>query len=379
MASFKLLDLLRCRRPKLGARTLQDVCLILILIGSVIVLNQIKMSWIYHYVRGQSMLKLYVLFNMLSIVDKMCCSVGEDVLGALHGAIFTTHHLFSTSTSTIFHVCSSFIYVITHSLVLFLMAITLNVCVNSNNNSLFILLVSNNFIELKRTVFKRFRVQNHFQMTCSDVVERFQLMAFIVTIGIQNIAHVGLINSVSWMQKAGMICGFVLGTEILIDWIKHGFVSKFNLVSPQLYTRFSCILCGDITASHGSNTLTVAHSHAVSKRIGFGAVPFAVVFIRVLYQAFKQCPWPSIMLVSAALLFFVFILSLKLCLSIGLLGHAAKVVHERARFEQDHPDYLVDEADSYQVLNNSRPDILKELRDLPNVDRYALYGNRIPD
>lgn len=54
-----------------------------------------------------------------------------------------------------------------HSIVTFLMIVTLNVCVNSNNNSLFVLLVSNNFLELKSTVFKRFRVQNLFQAACS--------------------------------------------------------------------------------------------------------------------------------------------------------------------------------------------------------------------
>lgn len=40
-------------------------------------------SRIYHSIRGQNVLKLYVIFNMLEICDKLCSSVGVDILDAL--------------------------------------------------------------------------------------------------------------------------------------------------------------------------------------------------------------------------------------------------------------------------------------------------------
>ena len=40
-------------------------------------------SRIYHSIRGQAVLKLYVVFNVLEICDKLCCSVGVDILDAL--------------------------------------------------------------------------------------------------------------------------------------------------------------------------------------------------------------------------------------------------------------------------------------------------------
>ncbi len=54
-----------------------------------------------------------------------------------------------------------------HSLLLFALMITLNVAVNSTDSSLFVLLVSNNFIELKGTVFKKYYVTNLFQLACA--------------------------------------------------------------------------------------------------------------------------------------------------------------------------------------------------------------------
>ena len=47
----------------------------------------INMSRMYHYIRGQSVLKLYVIFNMLQISDKLFCSFGEDILESLFASI----------------------------------------------------------------------------------------------------------------------------------------------------------------------------------------------------------------------------------------------------------------------------------------------------
>lgn len=37
-------------------------------------------SRIYHSIRGQSAIKLYVIFNVLEVFDKLCCSFGLDLL-----------------------------------------------------------------------------------------------------------------------------------------------------------------------------------------------------------------------------------------------------------------------------------------------------------
>ncbi len=40
-------------------------------------------SRVYHSIRGQAVLKLYVVYNVLEICDKLCCSLGVDILDAL--------------------------------------------------------------------------------------------------------------------------------------------------------------------------------------------------------------------------------------------------------------------------------------------------------
>lgn len=37
----------------------------------------------------------------------------------------------------------------------------------------------------------------------------------------------------------------VLGSELLVDWCKHAFVTKFNHIRPSVYSRFMDVLCLD--------------------------------------------------------------------------------------------------------------------------------------
>jgi len=83
------------------------------------------------------------------------------------------------------------IYNIIHATALFYQVITLNVAVNSYSNALLTLLMSNQFVEIKSTVFKKFEKDNIFQLTCADVVERFQLWLMLTIIALRNIVEVG--------------------------------------------------------------------------------------------------------------------------------------------------------------------------------------------
>ena len=66
-------------------------------------------------------------------------------------------------------------FLVLHCLILLYQVITLNVSVNSYSNSVLSLLVSNQFMELKSSVFKKFERETLFQLCFSDSIERFQL------------------------------------------------------------------------------------------------------------------------------------------------------------------------------------------------------------
>lgn len=57
--------------------------LILLIVPSLILLVATDSSKMYHTVRGQDTIKLYVIFNALEIGDRLCCAFGQDVLDTL--------------------------------------------------------------------------------------------------------------------------------------------------------------------------------------------------------------------------------------------------------------------------------------------------------
>ncbi|TPX70027.1 hypothetical protein SpCBS45565_g02060 [Spizellomyces sp. 'palustris'] len=317
-------------------------------------------SQIYHSVRGQALIKLYVIFNVLEICDKLCSAFGHDILDSLFSKATVKYTLANPhggqrQLGRVKHFLVALCYVFTHSIVLFYQVMTLNVSINSYNNALMTLLLSNQFVEIKGSVFKRFEKENLFQLSCADIVERFQLSVFLCIITLRNFIELtgGLSNLesaisyfynlstsmfapsnvfqpvLSFPSASSLLSGVhyilststyklietlatpvvvVFGTEILVDWLKHAFISKFNHIKPAVYGRFRDSLCRDLSGMRaaGSNVgkeggkeddhdtehtrpmTFVDQSPAVARRIGFVSIPLSCLVIRVTLQTMQM-------------------------------------------------------------------------------------------
>ena len=60
-------------------------------------------------------------------------------------------------------------FTVVHTLVMVYQTISLNVAVNSYDHALLTLLMSNQFVEIKGSVFKKFEKDNLFQITCAGM------------------------------------------------------------------------------------------------------------------------------------------------------------------------------------------------------------------
>lgn len=257
-----------------------DILQGLVIICSSMALMTLDASRMYHFIRGQSAIKLYVIFNILEVGDRLLSALGQDILECL----FSTETLSRNASgrSKVLLPTGMFIlalaYNCLHSIALYYQVITLNVAVNSYSNALLTLLLSNQFVEVKSTVFKRFEKDSLFQLTCADIVERFQLWVMLFIIGMRNIVEVGGLSvpgagydldddvnagagpthspSIlphsftvlpSWMMSGEVLSPFliVIGSEMLVDTIKHAYVTKFNNIKPNFYSRILDILCKD--------------------------------------------------------------------------------------------------------------------------------------
>lgn len=216
------------------------------------------------------------------------------------------------------------IYNVIHASALFSQVITLNVAVNSYSNALLTLLISNQFVEIKSTVFKMFQKDNLFQLTCADVVERFQLWLMLVIIALRNVVELGGLsiigsegdlakdttapirsNSIlpnsftilpSWAGEVLSPFLLVIGSEMLVDWIKHAYISKFNRVKPAVYQKYLDILAKDYYTNVGSSDFLVPSpltfqafvNQNLMKRLGLPVIPLSCLFIRSSVQTYHM-------------------------------------------------------------------------------------------
>lgn len=396
--------ILRFRKKRHPCLT-QDVLKVLLISFNLLMLSWVDSSRIYHLIRGQSVIKLYVIYNVFEVFDKLCCSFGLDTLEAMFSPIFgvktdlslenslsptvfkplsskikstekveskysktfqknspnVSGHQNSMSKSTaetakrensyeaiiqdtgtiqetefstvnpILHFCIAIGYVFMHTLILLLQAITLNVSINSFSNSLLTLLVSNQFVEIKSAVFKRFERENLFQLSCADIVERFHLCAYVIILAARNLTAYGS-DSLEFHTIAENLLiplFVVLATEIIVDWLKHAFITKFNHINPVVYLRFVDSLAREF--QEGAHGTFLDQSPAISRRIGFSTLPLTCLIIYVIQQSIKaaqiECNLYSI---TIMVLLYLAIFSIKIRLGILLMSPPHQMLQIRS-------------------------------------------------
>eukprot|EP00947_MAST-08B_sp_MAST-8B-sp1_P002914 g2914.t1 len=240
-------------------------------------LEYLDMSYVYHYMKSQTFIKLYVMFNILDMLDKLFAALGQDILDALYT---TSRHDPSNKVKMPVFIIMAIVYMVVHSLLVFVRMVALSVACNSSNATLLTLLISNNFVELKSSVFKRFEPENLFQISCSDVVERFQIWIFLFMIGLQN-ASAALFPV--FLKQAAII----LLSELGIDSVKHCFIIKFNHIDPKVYNKFTAVLRRDVLTCR-SDDVILDHTHVITQRLGLAPLPTACVLVRLTHMMIKQ-------------------------------------------------------------------------------------------
>jgi hypothetical protein len=295
-----------------------DILKGLLIVFSCFVLMRFDASRMYHGIRGQSAIKLYVIYNLLEVCDRLLSAIGQDVLECLFSRETLDRN--PDGRSKILRPFGMFVlasvYTVAHATALFYQVITLNVAVNSYSNALLTLLMSNQFVEIKGTVFKKFEKENLFQITCADIVERFQLWLMLLIIAMRNVVEVGGLSirssDVSWTAMftsrnataaasapassilpmsftifpkyiSQVLSPFllVLGSEMVVDWLKHAYITKFNQYKPEVYSKFFDVLAKDYYANAFSDP-------NLTRRLGLPVIPLSCLFIRAAIQTYHM-------------------------------------------------------------------------------------------
>lgn len=106
---------------------------------------------------------------------------------------------------------------------------TLHVAITSAEESVFSFLFYNNFTELKITVFKKVDVPGLYQYASNDSVERLQLQIYLINILLSTSQDLNILLRYSVI---------IMLSEVLIDSIKHFFITRLNKLRTDIYIDF---------------------------------------------------------------------------------------------------------------------------------------------
>lgn len=254
-------------------------------------------NMLYHLIKSQSIIKLYMFYNMLEIADRLLSAFGQDVIDALFWTATEPRTTSKRHLSVLGHFIVAVAYVLMHSIVVMFQATALNVAVNSSNKGLLTIMMSNNFVELKGSVFKKFDKNNLFQLTCSDVRERFHLSVLLIIVMIQTMREYSWSSTQFFVMVPDCMC--VMFTEFMVDWIKHAFITRFNEIPIDVYKEYTISLAYDVTQTRQKHAFS-DHSDLVARRMGFIPFPLGVVLVKALYHSFSFKNFGSIVLFLAA-------------------------------------------------------------------------------
>ncbi|XP_044491139.1 protein POLLEN DEFECTIVE IN GUIDANCE 1-like isoform X2 [Mangifera indica] len=317
----------------LSTAVLCDFSCFVVLACGLTLLERTDISLIYHMIRGQGTIKLYVVYNVLEMFDRLFQNFGGDVMETL---FYSAETLANCSEEDRNSCIWKFIYdlalatasSICHSFVLLAHAITLSTCIAAHSNALLALLVSNNFSEIKGYVFKRFSKENIQFLVYADSIERFHILAFLLFVLAQNILEA----EGPWFKSFVINALMVFIGEMLVDIIKHSFLAKFNGIKPITYSEYLEDLC--------KQTLN-RKTEDEKKILTFVPLAPACVVIRVLTPVFaahlpcSPLPWRLFWIFLLSSITYVMLTSLKVMIGMGLQKHAAWYV-ERCRKRKHH-------------------------------------------
>ncbi|XP_053681291.1 protein TAPT1 homolog [Anopheles nili] len=279
-------------------------------------------NMLYHMIKSQSIIKLYIFYNMLEVGDRLLSAFGQDTIDALFWTATEPKHSKRQHLGTIPHFLFAIVYVTMHSVLVMFQATSLNVAINSNNKGLLTIMMSNNFVELKGSVFKKFDKNNLFQLSCSDVRERFHLSVLMLIVLIQTM------KEFSWKSEQFFVmfpdCMYVMVTECLVDWIKHAFITRFNEIPCDVYREYTTSLAYDMTQTRQKHAFS-DHSDLVARRMGFIPFPLGVVLVKALYHALSFENAGSVVILFVA---FLVLLCARVLNTICALGRACDLTQK---------------------------------------------------
>lgn len=129
----------------------------------------------------------------------------------------------------------------------------------------------------------------------------------------------------------------VMIAEIVVDWLKHAFITRFNELPLNVYEHYTRSLAYDMAESLKRKSNRVGfgsdYSDVVGRRLGFVPLPLAIVLVRVVTPMWKLND-RVIGIVMLSVVGYVGLASFRILNMIVLVGKAVRIIDEHHAVSQ---------------------------------------------
>jgi hypothetical protein len=129
-------------------------------------------------------------------------------------------------------------------------------------------------------------------------------MCFVGIIVASNLSTISWTSASKWLWQALQLMVLLFTMELVVDWAKHAFITKFNRIRLDVYQQFATVLRVDLAATRVAGlqatlpwpnrdspipsteivSALLEQSHNVCRRLGFVPMPLACI-VSLLMQS----------------------------------------------------------------------------------------------
>ncbi|CAJ1407052.1 unnamed protein product [Effrenium voratum] len=224
---------------------------------------------------------------MLEMFERWCRSVGVDLFDLLLASVRQPWR------SLLLKYAVTLAYCFVHATMHLIRVILLNVAINTSSNAVFLIIVTNNFAEIKSTVFKRYEEKSLFPIITSDMVERFYLLLDILFVlaRLSISQHSGTFTALDVSFWLFLLVVLEIGT----DWIKFCLITKFSEMQAKTFEVYREVLMADILlcrcgqlSGQASGSADPPDGHALGIKDGALSASLARGFFFNLHEASRR-------------------------------------------------------------------------------------------
>ena len=108
-----------------------------------------------------------------------------------------------------------------------------------------------------------------------------QITVYLILITIHNFSDIGWNVDSYWVKHTLTYVSLVLLSEVVVDWLKHCFVVKYNQISTSWYGEGQAIMFRE----NKHDVESSVNLESIACRVRFVNVPFAVVVFKFLFAS----------------------------------------------------------------------------------------------